>query len=513
VDNPSIAMLEYGVPVDLNPPAAYPISPLELLLPNGVAQTTRVIGSNCPARLLPKSTGSQTSVELLILAPTSRECRISGWLSQAVQSICRQPLKDSVVYVLAPPIWRAQIRRLLRRQGWTVGTPIAHIPDWRTSRYLVPLRAGPAQYAFNNLMPAPAWKKALLLPALRLPGLRKLIGDLLPFAGFAAVSPPGRLSFDWLGRDAGPECGPREMIVSTSSQRDRASFVVHCFFAGARPTVVAKVTGGERAPAGAQGEFAALVRFGEAARRTGAQTPQALALHQLGHRWVLYQSALAGRSGAALLTAYPGRLLPVMRQVAEWLARWNGATRMVQRLTQEQLEQDLLGPARELAPLLPQGQSYLTWLTARCAAIDAPIPLVTAHNDLTMWNLLFDSEGHLGVVDWAEARTGCLPLVDFFYAMTDAVLIARRCASRLEAFQACFVPTKPYDDAVRPLLAALIAAVDMPRDFVDVCLHACFLGHTANELHRNEPGEPKPFLEIARWLAINGDIMQSWMDS
>jgi aminoglycoside phosphotransferase (APT) family kinase protein len=131
------------------------------------------------------------------------------------------------------------------------------------------------------------------------------------------------------------------------------------------------------------------------------------------------------------------------------------------------------------------------------------MPQVDAHNDLTMANILLDDDGGMGIIDWETGKARALPLVDFFYAITDAVRIACGWADRLDAFRACFAADGVYAPAVARLQARLAAVVNMSADMAELCFHACWLHHAANEHRSSHASEPRPFLRIVQWLALH----------
>ena len=93
--------------------------------------------------------------------------------------------------------------------------------------------------------------------------------------------------------------------------------------------------------------------------------------------------------------------------------------------------------ATDLEGELPEG--YRSWLAARCGALAGSDPgLVARHNDLTMWNVLLDGRGSIGLLDWAEAEDAGSPLTDFFYSVVDAAAACDAYRDRLAAVRSCF---------------------------------------------------------------------------
>ena len=128
-----------------------------------------------------------------------------------------------------------------------------------------------------------------------------------------------------------------------------------------------------------------------------------------------------------------------------------------------------------------------------------------------MWNMLLGEQGRLGVVDWESARENGLPLVDFFYAMADAVTIARGYTDRSKAFKACFVAGGTYARMVSQFATRLRRIVQLPDEMVEFCFHACWLHHAANEHRAAGPSDPRPFLKIVQWLALNRSRVGRWL--
>jgi hypothetical protein len=119
-----------------------------------------------------------------------------------------------------------------------------------------------------------------------------------------------------------------------------------------------------------------------------------------------------------------------------------------------------------------------------------------------MWNVLLGADGAFGVVDWEHATAGALPLVDFFYAMADAVLAAGRHTDRLAAVAACVGPGGAQAPLVTRLWSRLAAELALPPGLATLALHACWIRHGVNAL-AERPGAPgaRAFAAIVRWLA------------
>lgn len=114
---------------------------LELLHPDGHAKQAMVIGSNCPPRLVPscRESGGQW-YDIIVLAPSSSECGITGWLEQAVDVVTERLAPHGVGYVMVPAVHRKRLRGLIRQRWMSIESAWAHQPNHATSRYLVPLQ-------------------------------------------------------------------------------------------------------------------------------------------------------------------------------------------------------------------------------------------------------------------------------------------------------------------------------------------------------------------------------------
>lgn len=122
----------------------------------------------------------------------------------------------------------------------------------------------------------------------------------------------------------------------------------------------------------------------------------------------------------------------------------------------------------------------------------------------SVWNVLSDPRGRLGVVDWEAAEEATLPLKDLFYACVDAVAATGRYADRPGAYDACFTPRGTSAGMVGRLQDSMTAALNVAPEIVELSRHACWLGHALNEARSAERSAPRPFLQIVRRLADAG---------
>ena len=489
------------------------LSLLELLHPDGTATRSLVLGNRCPTMLLPASRVESRYADLIILAPTVTECRTRGWLQKAAQVVSQKLDANGIAYVLAPLRWKLQISKLLSNHGLSLDQAIVHLPDQGSSRYLVPLSPIPARYAFSELLPLPRWARLLTTIGFRFFGYDQLWGYILPSIGMVIRHPGARPLFEWLLR-LRPEVQRLGGVIIRTSWRGQNGPVILYRFVNRddSPSAVAKMNLTTKTPDSLVGEAEILNRLGPSARSAGAQIPQCLSLEQVNKRPVLVQTMIRGQSVALLLTPHPSRLLEVLDRVIGWLESWNRSTAVSRPLDRAFLEQELLNSADLLVPRLEKGDAYRDWLRHSCLMVTGtPTTLVATHNDLTMWNILQDEQGNLGVIDWESASEEGLPFLDFFYAVTDAITVVHTHGKRSKAFRECFAVGGAYEQVMGQFLSRLRRVVQVTDEIVGLCFHACWLRHAANEYSATGPSVPHPFLEVVQWLALNRSRVSKWV--
>jgi len=455
------------------------------------------------------------NADLVILAPSMAECRTIGWLEEAVRLLARRLEPHGVGYVLAPPTWRLQLKHLLRCHNLPIEQAIIHLPDYAASRYLVPLSSAPARYAFSKVLLMPPWAHYLASLGMRFPGCEKLLEHVWPSVALIARRPGARPLMHWLFQLDGEGDRIGSAVIRTSWRGADGSVLVHRFLdCEAQPSAVAKLNLTAAMASNRVGEAETLNRLGASARSAGAEVPRPLLLGQLHGHPVLLQSVVHGRPIASLLASRPSRLLDLIESLVAWLERWNRSTMTIGPIDADILAREILAPAALLAPLLQQGRQYREWLIRRYAAVGGiSAVFVATHNDLTMWNVLLDERGGIGVLDWEAARAQGLPLVDFFYAVTDAVAAVQGYVDRPKAFESCFAPDGVYAYAVTQILSRLRYRLEISDEAAELCFHACWLHHAANELRSGEAHAQRQFLKIVQWLALHRQQLSGWWHS
>jgi hypothetical protein len=453
---------------------------------------------------------AEQAVDAALLAPTVRECGMRGWLEQAVERLVLELAPDGIIYVLAPTRWRRRLVRLLQARGLLIEGYFAHLPDQAISRFLVPLQRPTIRYAISTI-PMRQWKRRAVMLALQVPNSIDILTHLLPSVGFVARRARAAPTFTWLSWPGDTQEGISSAMMSISWRGKTGAVILHRFGdQGNQPLQVAKIT-----PLTSRTlvhEAAILKRLGASARDAGAQVPQALYLDRIGQCQVLLESAMPGRPAATLLAARSVQLHDVLELLTSWLARWHRKTLVSQQLDGDRLRRAIGAPIATLAPLLPNCDAYTQWLGQRCEeAIGIEAPLVATHNDLTMWNVLLGKDAHLSIVDWEEGAVQGFPLVDFFYAVTDAVAVAAEDGNRLGAFKACFTDAGRYTSSIRRLVQQMHQAIPIPQPIGELCFHICWLRHAANEQQACRKPGARPFLRIIQWLAQHPDTFKSIM--
>ena len=255
--------------------------------------------------------------------------------------------------------------------------------------------------------------------------------------------------------------------------------------------LVAKVGTGPSARR-SSAEAEALDKLGNDARNAGAEVPVALEEGRLDGAPFLLMTGVQGTPASALIAVASERRMKLVARLSDWLTRWNLMTAVDAVLSLEFLEREVIAPARGLG--LPE--RYVADLRRLCSNVGGgAVKFVAAHNDLTSANVLVSRGGRLGIVDWETAERRALPLGDLLYAVADAEAAATAFVDRPGAFL-----TVLADRRASELESRLAAVLGLDRPVADLCFHACWLRHAANEASRGERGEG-PFVQIARTIA------------
>jgi thiamine kinase-like enzyme len=325
-----------------------------------------------------------------------------------------------------------------------------------------------------------------------------LLTRLLPGVGFAAFR-PGTKPFAWIA-DRLIEEADVDIALVTNWRGERAPYLV--FGIGAAQTLVAK-RGEADCTAQIRHETAMLEKLAAGLANCGLEVPRLIHGQTSATLSTLIESDVPGRPMMTLIReGHHNDLGRIAGSLAEWLERWNRQTIRHVELTPELAERLIFSAARAVAGSIDCGSAYLDWLSRQIARITGTkVPLVAAHNDLTMANVLGDVDGVRSVVDWEAASLDGLPLADFRYAACDAAS-AIHGGNRLAAFRTCFLVEGDTRRRLQRSEAPLLATAGGPPKWLELCTHAAWLGHAANEQARSSSSHlDGSFVAIANALA------------
>ena len=485
--------------------ASRPPSPLELLHPDGFVRHAAVLGGGCPDSLrlsLPDRGGDRA--DLVLLAPTNTETRDLRWIAEVATSAARALTPDGLVYVLAPFGRRQAVVRSLARAGLVREATFVHLPELESSRHLVAADRRALRHALGCLL-APTPRRRLAAAVAALPG-GELPFHLLADVGIVMRRPDARPSAGWL-RAVAEGADPGCVIFTRTWRETGGSSVAHVFERSASiPSAVVKVGPEAREPA-EDAELAGLETVAAQARLAGADTPVLRATTIVGGRRALLASFVPGRSAAMLLLGRPELAPAMVERLAGWLERWSRATRVPDALAGEELKERLLDLAADLRGHVPDAPAYESWIGELFAGLSGHLgPLVAAHNDLTMANVLIEDD-RLGVIDWESARQRDVPLGDLFYAAVDAYAAPGGYVSRVAAFDSCYSGDGEEAETTRRLIARQRDALALHPAAVVACFHACWLGHAVNDVRRSAAADRSEFVEIAARMVRDRDLL------
>jgi hypothetical protein len=423
----------------------------------------------------------------------------AAWVREALQLAATDLAADGVAYLLPRRVHRRRLRSLVAKHGLSVELEVVHLPQLASSVFLVPLDPGPIQFVLGELVLLPTWRRAATLLFARRGPLR------VPFSsiGFVIRRPGSRPCFHWLSElDGGTPT--RAVISRTRPGAGPGFFVLHRFREGDfRPSAVAKVAPSHGGAI--DRESSALESIARTARDAGADVPEPLTTATVGSARVLLLKPLQGHLAATLLTKAPQRLEQITSDVARWLVAWASRTAVPLVLTHELLERTLGQPARLLAEQVRGGRDYAERIERVCEAVEGrKLVGSSAHNDLTMWNVIAREGGHLGVVDWETATETSFPLVDFYYAAADAVAATEGYTDRTRSFGRAFGDESGVGRWISALEQRMIRELRLERWAAQLGFHACWLHHATNELRRADGGNRSPFVRIIERIGDSG---------
>lgn len=495
--------------------AGRPTSVLELAHPQGMASNVLVLGKGCPRALLPELRPTRVdSADLIMIWPHRNERRSGAWFDRAVRTACEKLRANGAIFVAVSPTQRYRVSKQLRRRGIVVETAFLHLPDYGMTGCLVPMDRSSLRYVVANVLPIAEWKRRAGLALLRLPGAGRALSYLLPSVTLVARPRGSDPLFRWLLVPE-REKARGDRVVITRSWRGEDGPVgpvaLHVFQQhAATPAWVAKLDVArlhydQGREVGVEAD--ALCRLGPDAQTAEAHVPLPVSLETVGEADLLIEAGVPGQPIESRLAADAECLPHVLPPLVHWLGKWSSITCASATATAPLFQEHILRPAAHLAPYLKGGAGYEDWLAGRCRAlIGATVPLVATHNDLNMKNVFLDPEGGLGVIDWATGHDRFFPLVDFYYAVFDAVVVTQGYRDHLLAYEKCFSPTGEHRALVERFEWELARILRLDDDVRALCFHACWLHHAANQLRFGD--REGHFVQIVQRLALQSTDTQ-----
>jgi hypothetical protein len=410
---------------------------------------------------------------------------------------------SGIGFITARPVSRAQLRWALRRAGIDVESMLLPMRSETSALFLVPLHPSALNFAVGRETRRWRWLGRLLCVVVRYRLGRAMLRLTLPNLALVVRPEPTPRSFEWFSSRCEIDVDPSATIASVSWKQD-GSVMLYGFRPNAvTPSIVAKVAFHNGVPNGLLRREADSLRMNAVpACSAGARIPAYIVFDSLVDRDVLIQTFAGGTPAVTLLRDHPEMAGDILERISSWLEQWWKGTVRYERLASERLHDEILTPVQQLLPLINAGSKYYGWLAERCMSVtDINAPLVTVHNDLTMQNVLIDSGGSLAIVDWESCRVQGLPLLDFDYAATDAMLASRRFPDRLSAFRGCFVDPSTTMNTISRLRHRLASSINVSDEFAELCVHACWIHHAFNEQFRSGPPADSSFLAILNLVA------------
>jgi hypothetical protein len=294
-----------------------------------------------------------------------------------------------------------------RQRGWAGSVGVTPVPRRADTGALVPLGSPPMARAATTrwARPANAALRVRNAMAARLVDAGIVVPGMVPV--WVRARRPGP---PWLLRaaaDAGLVDLRRPRLLVAGRPTSRSAFLVA---PDAPDGVVVKFARDRRVTepflAGQRG----LRAVAAAGRPVAAHAPRLLGRLDAAGHIVSVESALPGTDLSTLLARpAPGRLLPRIEEVADWLVEVARATARPPEALEperERLRRVLADPAAS---------------SARAAVAEPPhAPAVLRHGDLGTWNVLVDDDS-FGVVDWETVVLAGYPLWDLLHFLQDAL--------------------------------------------------------------------------------------------
>lgn len=434
------------------------------------------------------------TADIIDLNLTDAQCANSATRHGALRWALSALAPDGIIWFSVPGRWRSWFSRGLRSEGLRIRA-MSVARHRGAARMDMSLSVRAIRFAMGRGFISSRWR---WLPALlnSLPLGKAAVFRFMPELGFAACR-PGTSPFGWLVRRL-PDPGNSDFIVSTSWRGERSPFMV--FGIGDEKALVAKRA--LRGEASIAHEADALTQVGIGAVGEGIKVPELVGRDDSKRLSTLIETAVPGRPMKSLIRDGHHQDLPALaNRLADWIGQWNSKTVEHVELTASLAEGFILTPARIIFGTGNE-VAYQRWLSSEVSElIGQKVPLVATHNDLTMANILGDRSGIRSVVDWEAATDKGLPLTDLHYAVCDAAA-AIGGGDRMAAFRRCFLDDSEIRRHLAGLDNRLRQIVGGPPEWLNLCIHAGWLAHAANERARAPETRGGDFTNIVNLLAF-----------
>ena len=191
--------------------------------------------------------------------------------------------------------------------------------------------------------------------------------------------------------------------------------------------------------------------------------------------------------------------------VLNWLIDLGTSTSIPGSLDEAWFARLVAEPTDHLRSAFPQEEHRLALGWDVVAALGTcDLPLVFEHGDLSDPNLLTQSNGKIGVVDWELAQANSLPLVDLFFFLTYVAFSRRRAtnaAQYLAAFHEAFFGPGAW--AV-PYVQRYAHSLEIPQQALTPLFILCWIRYLAKLTRRLNPGKHGELpSETLAWLRAN----------
>lgn len=382
---------------------------------------------------------------------------------------------------------------LLKEHGFGPPEAFWHFPDFASCLEIIPLhdRAAVMMSLDRRRRSGAAIAKGMLARALLALGL---LPRALPAVSVVAQRAGDDKGLSWLTRrQTGSLAGVdvRELsFVLVTPQHETSNNVLFIVREARSPTprLVVKVPRLRDATSALAHEAAILELLEERLDTSRTSVPHLLGYDDGEAPSVLVESALNGRH------LDPHVIRRATKRYVDAVVAWLEAQPVTGRSDLASFERLIETPIQGFGSAL-QGVPDETWLAQRTLELleplrDADIPLVLEHGDLAHPNLIWSSEGQIGVIDWELADERGLPLQDLVFFLMYVASSSRDAAEHPErwarAFDGAFIDSGAW---ARPFVVREGARLGLDSSLLTPLFVACWARYTTRVVARVE-GDP-----------------------